>query len=232
MNIRNKNNSMASSNKKRIFYICSYGGCGSKMLGEYLKSISGVTSRHIHTREPPINLTNVKGIYMKPPELNDSNIANITVIYIYRANPINSIYSRFNNKNHLKNIQAPCSHTITISEVAKSGTDLYQMSQFYSNYTYPPKKPRNYDIHCVKYDDFFDNLEEFNKHFGLPETSSITKNKKPIRKETDRSKQMIPEDVNKLKEIYKSLTEDMASKPFIHVVPAGCCSQNDICEAD
>ena len=41
----------------RIFYVCSYGGCGSTMLSNYLKNFGIVY--HIHSINPPNHLTGV-----------------------------------------------------------------------------------------------------------------------------------------------------------------------------
>ena len=41
----------------RIFYVCSYGGCGSTMLSNYLKKFGIVY--HIHSINPPDHLTEV-----------------------------------------------------------------------------------------------------------------------------------------------------------------------------
>ena len=43
--------------KNKKFYICSYGGCGSTVLFNYLKSFGEV--EHIHDRYPPEKLSHI-----------------------------------------------------------------------------------------------------------------------------------------------------------------------------
>ena len=50
----------SKENKKRTFYVCSYGGCGSYMLCDYLKNFGDV--KHIHSRKPPSILSNITNI--------------------------------------------------------------------------------------------------------------------------------------------------------------------------
>ena len=43
--------------KNRIFYVCSYGGSGSKILCNYLNNFG--KSYHIHSKSPPQQLTHI-----------------------------------------------------------------------------------------------------------------------------------------------------------------------------
>jgi len=43
---------------KKIFYVCSYGGSGSKMLCSALKKYGETI--HIHSRKPPNNLEYIR----------------------------------------------------------------------------------------------------------------------------------------------------------------------------
>lgn len=84
----------------KIFYVCSYGGCGSKMLCNALRKFGKV--EHVHSRKPPDKLQYIgkngggnvycewfNGIIIPDDELNK-----YFVIYIYK-NPVKSIMSRF-----------------------------------------------------------------------------------------------------------------------------------------
>ena len=50
-------------NNKKVFYVCSYGGCGSKMLCEYLAHFG--TIKHVHSRNPPNKLTQIGTLELK-----------------------------------------------------------------------------------------------------------------------------------------------------------------------
>ena len=108
-------------NPEMTYYVCSYGGCGSYMLCDYLRKFGNV--EHIHSRKPPLNLEyigkkntleNVYGEWFNNVPIPENDLANYKVIYLYR-NPVKAIYSRFNNPDHLLHIQ--CDPTIKLSHV-------------------------------------------------------------------------------------------------------------------
>ena len=94
----------------KTFYICSYGGCGSKMLQESLNKYG--RTQHVHSRKPPDKLeyigdklgSNNPGELFNGIPIPNNDIKNFYVIYIYR-NPSYSIPSRFLNPLHLEHIQ-------------------------------------------------------------------------------------------------------------------------------
>jgi hypothetical protein len=191
----------------KTFYVCSYGGCGSKMLCEALKKYG--TVKHIHSRKPPEKLEFIgrdnggrtytewfNGVQVPENEIND-----YYVIYIYR-NPVNSILSRFTNPFHLDHIQT--NRKTTIDEVIKTSKDLYGIEEFYNNYTRPGN--RNYKIYSIKYEDIFDKQDELSNLLGI-DVLGLEKN------ETER----IHKDYDKLLEIYKDLIETMKKNDFIMV---------------
>lgn len=191
----------------KTFYVCSYGGCGSKMLCEALKKYG--TVKHIHSRKPPEKLEFIgrdnggrtyiewfNGVQVPENEIND-----YYVIYIYR-NPVNSILSRFTNPFHLDHIQT--NRKTTIDEVIKTSKDLYGIEEFYNNYTRPGN--RNYKIYSIKYEDIFDKQDELSNLLGI-DVLGLEKN------ETER----IHKDYDKLLEIYKDLIETMKNNDFIMV---------------
>jgi len=202
--------------KNKIFYVCSYGGSGSYMLTNYLSNFGKVV--HIHSRYPPKKLTYTgcknSNTYCYKEWFNDVQIADCNlhkymVIYIYR-NPIHAIFSRFENKigtnPHLIHIQ--CNPNIKLQDIIDSNKDLYGIEEFFNNYT--KKKNRNYDIYCVKYEDFWDNIETFNKTFGIPDTKYLY----PIKSETSKRYTHL----NELNKIYGPLICKMNSMKFIEKV--------------
>jgi len=219
MSTVSKNKPSKYYNKDRHFYVCSYGGCGSKLLVQYLSHFGNVY--HIHSKRPPKKLTYIGSInnnnktyceWFNDTEIPSEQLKNYTVIFLYK-HPVKAIYSRFSNPDHLKHIQ--CNNTnIKISDVIEQAKDLYDITKFFNNYTQPinPKlEQRNYQIYCVKYEDFFDNLSIFNKTFELPDDISIY----PIKKETERK---IDNDYYILENIYNKLLYKMNDIPFITIV--------------
>jgi hypothetical protein len=191
---------------KKVFYVCSYGGSGSKMLCSALSKY-GIT-KHIHSRNPPDNLEyigNDKGgktyhewfnsIVIPEEKLND-----YYVIYIYR-NPAYALQQRGSNPNHLKHIQVH--PEVTIEDVLTTGKDLFKIREFYDNYTRPNEK-RNYKIYCVKYEDIFDKQHELSKLLGIGKLNLVNKSS---RKNSDK----------KLENIYRNLITEMNKNEFIMI---------------
>ena len=153
----------------RVFYICSYGGSGSKLLQRALDNYG--KTYHVHSRNPPNELTYVGnthngGMYCEffnNIKIPDDKLYKYTVIYIYR-NPIKAIYSRFQLNEHLFNIQSP-NKNITIQDVINKKDDLYGIEEFYDNYTKPSN--RNYKIHCIKYEDLYNYTEDIAKELKV-----------------------------------------------------------------
>ena len=197
-------------NNKKVFYVCSYGGCGSKMLCEYLAHFG--TIKHVHSRNPPNKLTQI-GLYSNTDEwfsnkqIPIKDLPNYYVIYIYR-DPIKAIQSRFDLKQHLLHIQ--CNPSITLDQVIDNKKDLYEIENFFDNYTTRNAK-RNYKIYCIKYESLFANIEELNRVLNICSNKSIY----PV--EVTRAK---PDIKNKaiLENIYSNLKMKMERMPFITIV--------------
>lgn len=190
--------------KKKIFYVCSYGGSGSKMLCSALKKYG--KTKHIHSRKPPNNLEyigNERGgntyiEWFNGVVIPEENLKYYYVIYIYR-NPSFSIPSRFTDPNHLKHIQTDKS--IKLKDILDSKKDLYKIREFYDNYTKPNEK-RNYKIYCVKYEDIFDKQDELSKLLGIGKLNIVNKSyRKNSNKELDN--------------IYANLIAEMNKNEFI-----------------
>ena len=81
------------------------------------------------------------------------------------------------------------------------------MEEFFHNYKY--KKNRNYDITLVKYEDFFEKIEEFNSVLELPNI------KEYLPKKIETKKDLNKEEVKKLYEVYENLIIEMNSMKFI-----------------
>jgi hypothetical protein len=188
----------------KIFFVCSYGGCGSKMLCTALKPFGQVY--HVHSRIPPDNLQYIGDEmggnsyieWFNGINIPDNEIKNYYVIYIYK-NPVKSIMSRFCIPEHLRHIQLDTD--IKLDDVLNTGTDLYKIREFYDNYTQSNEK-RNYKIYSVKYEEIFDKQHELSKILGIGDLNLV-------KRETERTH---PE---KLNEIYKELIDIMNKNNFI-----------------
>ena len=193
---------------EKVFYICSYGGCGSTMLTNALKKYGKV--KHIHSRKPPDDLEYIgndnggdcysewfNGIKIPLDEIN-----NYYVIYIYKM-PIKAIISRFQNPTHLEHIQVD--KTIKLNDVINKSEDLYGINEFYNNYT-QSNKNRNYKIYSVKYEQLFDKQDELSKLLGIGPLNLV-------KKETTR--QIDNKIIIQLYKIYKDLINKMKMNKFI-----------------
>ena len=197
---------------KKVFYVCSYGGSGSTMLCRALQKYG--KTKHVHSRTPPDKLEYV-GIGKKGEnnsewfngiEIPESELENYHVIYIYR-NPSFAIPSRFRIPLHLKNIQVDDS--IKIHDILSSGKDLYNIREFYDNYT-KPNNSRNYRIHCIKYEDIFDKQDEISELFGIGKLNmSYERTRKGSGKKLDKNS------AKKLNDIYADLIDEMNTNDFI-----------------
>ncbi len=194
---------------QNIYYVCSWGGCGSQMLCHYLGYFGDVY--HIHSRNPPQKLTKIgymtgeESEWFVNSELPENIAKNIKVIFIYR-NPIDCIYSRFiDNKGHLKNIQ--CDNVdITMEDCIKQNKDLYKLEEFFNNYV---ENKKSYNIYCVKYETLWDNFKELNLILNIPDIKEYY----PKRNETVKEKLLDKE----LSIIYQELIEKMNKMEPIEV---------------
>ena len=225
-----------NQNNTKIFYVCSYGGCGSKMLCKYLSNFGEV--KHIHSRNPPqeleyigdksINILAYKRLFRNKnlrikynnehkykewfngEKIPDNDLNNYYVIYIYK-DPVKSIFSRFKINQHLIHVQVNQDNILGLyNNVLEQKKDLYGIEEFYNNYMTPNK--RNYKIYGIRYEDIFDNLEELNKTFGLSNEFNHTLVKKETKREYPENELMI------LEEIYKPLKDKMSKNKFIEII--------------
>jgi len=187
------------------FYVCSYGGSGSKMLCSALSKYG--RSVHIHSRNPPNKLEYVgseKGgrVYhewFNGISIPEDELQNYYVIYIYR-NPSFSIPSRFCIPQHLHNIQTD---NISLDKVIESGKDLYKLREFHNNYI-KKNKNRNYQIYCVKYEDIFDKQDSLSELLKIGKLNMVNTSK---RKNSNKD----------LDKIYADLIKEMEENEFITI---------------
>ena len=220
-NISNINNiSNIKINKTNMnFYVCSAGGCGSTLICNYLSNFGKVY--HIHDRYPPEKLCYVGNENTDIPvynewfnetEIPEDKLNNYKVLFIYR-NPIQVIFTRFAqakgpNVTHLQHIKCNKNGLIHFGDVVRSRRDLYGLEEFFNNYTL--QKKRNYNIYCIKYEDFFHNISAFNNILGIPDIKSLY----PIKIEKPKTFSY----VNELTFIYSSLIRKMNIMKFIEII--------------
>jgi len=196
---------------EKIFYVCSYGGSGSYMLCNALKQYGKI--EHIHSRNPPNNLTyignnnggNTYFEWFNNITIPENELKNYYVIYIYR-NPSFSIPSRFtdkfgyqSHKAHLEHIQVDSN--IKLEDVLTTGEDLYKIREFYDNYVKPNEK-RNYKIYCVKYEDIFNKQDELSNLLEIGKLNIVNESTRKNGNE-------------KLDKIYADLISEMNKNNFI-----------------
>jgi hypothetical protein len=208
-------------NKDLHFYVCSFGGCGSTILFNYLSNFGNVY--HIHDRYPPNKLCYTGKINTDEPvyeewfnktEIPENKLSNYKVIFIYR-NPIDVIFSRFATPNgpnitHMKHVKCDNNGEIYFGDVIKSKIDLYKLEEFFNNYTM--FKDRNYPIYCIKYEMLFYNISVLNKVLGIPDIKSLY----PLKNERKKRYTYLKE----LTEIYYSLINKMCRMKFLEIIPA------------
>lgn len=205
--------------KKMNYYICSYGGCGSTILSNYLRNYGNVY--HIHDRYPPKKLSyigkentdeNIYNEWFNKEEINENDLCNYKVIFIYR-NPIDVIFSRFiqstgPNIPHLQHIKCINNGNIGLGDIINFKKDLYGLEDFFDNYTIP--KDRNYKIYCIKYEDFFTNISLINKILEIPDIPNLYPIKQERRKKYTFVKELIV--------IYSSLINKMNKMRLIEII--------------
>lgn len=159
----------------RVFYICSYTGCGTMLLTNAIRKQRKLV-KIIHDKNIPTKLefvgndaiqitdTNMPPFKFNGIKIPDEFTNKFTVIYIYK-NPINSIYSRLYRKGFSQYISST-SEEISFDEVIEKEQDLYGLEEFFDNYTTVDNN-RNYKIICVNYEHLFEKQNELSEFLGL-----------------------------------------------------------------
>lgn len=188
----------------KLFYICSYGGCGSKMFTNYCRYFG--QGFHIHSRKPPTLLTYPRNEGFDDKKLVPEELAkDAKVIYLFK-DPVKAVESRFDTPQHLRNIQCPVT-TWTKNDVITQKKDLYGLEEFFDNYTTPDPE-RNYKIVCIKYEAMFSDIEKVNEALGIPTV------KEYLPKKSERNRTQYEE----LKTIYKNLNDKMDKMDLITII--------------
>ena len=196
------------------FYVCSSGGCASQMICHYLGNFGDVY--HLHSRQPPIKLTNTGyddnktyAEWFSNLEIPDNELYKYKVIFLYR-NPLEVIYSRYiDAPNMLKNVQCK-DIDITVADCIAAKKDLFELEDFFDNYTNSVNQTRNYPIYCVKYAELFDNISQFNQIFSIPNIATLYPTKCEKNKDTETISLT-------LKEIYKPFNTKIEAMKFIEI---------------
>jgi hypothetical protein len=180
-----------------VFYVCSFGGCGSTALARHLGNF-GERVYHVHSRCPPRQLTEVD--VFTESFTNKPATGDVRVIFVFR-DPVQAILSRFALPQHIAHIEAA---PATIEEVVRTGEDLFRLTEFFRNYMYTP---RNYPIVFVKYEALFTHLPLLHKLLGIKTILTIP------RKETPHSRP----DESALRSIYAPLSNEMKTCPPLFI---------------
>lgn len=184
-----------------VFYVCSYGGCGSTALARYLGHF-GTRVYHVHSRRPPKHLTEVD-LFTEHFTDVPVDVRDVRVVFVYR-DPVRAILSRFDDAAHLKNIEAP---PVTVRDVVRAGQDLFGLTDFFYNYL--DARKRTYPIVFVKYEALFTQLPLLHRVLGLKALEGVTLE----RRETPR----VREEEGELRRVYAPLARTMEALPAVMV---------------
>lgn len=152
----------------RNFYVCSYGGCASWMLCDFLRKFG--TSFHVHSRFPPREISLVKREQFTDQP--DTTPAKKFVIFIY-SHPSHSIRSRAAfGRVHWRNIGVPDEIAQTIpstpEEYLALDRDPVGYAEFFLNYT---SGGLGYPVYAVNYHRLWRNLRHLLYQLGIPESA-------------------------------------------------------------
>ena len=214
-----------NTKKPRTFYVCSYGGCGSKMLSKALSDYGDV--EHIHSRNLPEKLEYVgkngggKSYveWFNGVKIPESEVENYSVIYIYR-NPVKAIFTQFTSHTHLQHLKID--DNTKLIDVANNLEDLYKIKEFHNNYT-KENKNRNFKVYLIKYEDIFDNLNEISKTLKIGKLNIDRRDEKirSAKKDGRRGAEGVEDDQyikERLNILYKDLIDEQNSlKPIVEI---------------
>ena len=207
--------SLLNPKKEKLYFVCSYGGSGSKMLRGFLRNYG--KTYHPHSKQPPAKLTHPE----KRKDLGEVNfvqkgklvISNrAKVIYIFR-NPIDALKSRYGIE-HCKNVEGDWQELPpSIEEYAVIGKDLFGLEIHFNNWTQENEGQRDYSICCIRYETLWHHLKELFDYLEIPHRDLV---QFPARKET---KRLIDEKTeNLLKLMYQPLIDKMDAFPEFSII--------------
>jgi hypothetical protein len=93
-----------------------------------------------------------------------------------------------------------------VDAVINQSKDLYQLQQFYDNYTKPAL--RNYNVYCVKYEQIFERQAELSNIFEIGPLNLV-------RKESDHRE--LESKHPQLYTVYHDLIQQMAKNDFMFI---------------
>ena len=172
--------------KGRVYYVCSYGGCGSKMLTNFLKSYG--RAFHIHSRKPPEKLTFIRETvhtgelewFDYEKEIPENLLPNYYVIFLY-CKPVFSLMSSYAwGPIHFSNIEIDANsdlNEMSRPDYLKRGVDSIKYIDFFNNYIFNTSE-RNYNLIAVNYHHLWDNID---KLFFLLDIELSEKSTFPVR---------------------------------------------------
>lgn len=234
---------------KKTYVVCSYGGCGSKMLCNFIKNYYDVI--HLHDSYPPEKLT--RPVFRLDPLMSDYHFSfndyidpkNYVIIYIYR-NPVNAFLSRGvhpspksikdlneikrHPKNHVESLLRKWDENglrvrvdkptfIDIDDYINKNSDLMNCGEHFFNYINESNK--NYSVIAINYDKMINNIEDILNTLNIPLTEI---NKFPIITETHKN---IPKKYfYELTNIYKDLINTMNDLPPVKIIQNKCNYEN------
>ncbi|CAM9452650.1 unnamed protein product [Ascophyllum nodosum] len=213
---RGINKALTLETRPRTYYVVSFGGSGSKMLGGWLSERGQRMVRevfHIHDPEPAETLfakearkgvrpgragrgRDFRGYDFPEGDFPRGGSAvqdmdGYRVVLIFK-DPAEALVSRY-FYNHCKNLRgADCGASEKVfpglERYAEESGDRLHLEAFYDNYCNPAKASgsRNYPVVCVNYHKMWDNKEALVAALGLPAEEA---SKMPTRTETVRNDQ-------------------------------------------
>lgn len=207
----------------REFYVCSYGGCGSKMLVKFLSEYGN--AYHIHDRWPPKQLTHTK-IKKHSDLILDEHEWNIArtftdekndnpeakVIFIYSYPEFSLTTSCAWSKLHWDNIGITDISKLTYNngdtpiskdDYLKQSADNAYYIEFYENYM---RGNVDYDIIAINFHKIWDNIPTLENILKIDFKDFPEPNKNKIERELE------------LMNVYKNLRKEMDDLPGVHIV--------------
>ena len=148
----------------KIFYVCSYGGCGSKMLCKALKRHGAV--EHVHSRKPPEKLEFIgrhgggrtyiewfNGIQVPENQIDD-----YYVIYIYK-NPVKEFYDNYTKPGN-RNYKIYCVKYEDIFEKQDELSELLGIGKLGMEKKETDRTHKDYDKLTEIYKDLIETMEK------------------------------------------------------------------------
>lgn len=199
--------------EKKVFYVCSYGGCGSRMLTNFLGQYG--TAVHIHSRVPSSNITFVDTEAFNSQLLPLFYLSKVKVIYLFK-DPTSSQLSRWNN-NHFKHVGVS-TFIADVEDYVRNNVDLLNYEEFFDNYV-NNEINKNYQIIAINYNKMWDNLPQIFEVLGMPQ-SAIKAFPKRVEGKSSRVRkdQLDPWVLEGLNKINKPLIDKIDAMPAVTVL--------------